>query len=123
MSSCVKGPGGELTMYLKHCHRSQHFVYGMGTGGNPRDASYLEALVELGLLLVNDAEAEIYLICLFKVRLDLHDLRESLFGIFVAPVAIVENANAVPEHRILWDMSECIYDQSQQLGIPWGLSG
>jgi hypothetical protein len=62
---------------------------------------YLKTLSELGLLLVYYSETEIDLVGLLEIRLDLHDLRESLLGIVVATIAIVENANSVPEHRIL----------------------
>lgn len=45
-----------------------------------RRVVYFKALLELLLLLVDDAQSEIDLIGFFKIRLHSHDLREGLFG-------------------------------------------
>lgn len=66
-----------------------------------RKKIYLETLWIFLLLLVNYAEAEINFIGLFKIGLDLHDLGKGLFGIVIAPITVIENSNAIPEHRIL----------------------
>lgn len=63
--------------------------------------SYLETLRVLLLLLVNYAETEINLICLFEVWLHAHDLGESLFCVLERAIAIVEDTNAVPEFGFL----------------------
>jgi hypothetical protein len=61
----------------------------------------VETLRELGLLLVYYTESEVDFVGLFKVGLDLHDLRESLLGIVVAAIAVVKDTNSVPKHGIL----------------------
>ena len=62
---------------------------------------YLQALLELGLLLVYDAQSEVDFIGLLKVGLDRHDLGEGFLGIIVAPVSIIQDSDPVPQHRIL----------------------
>jgi len=53
------------------------------------ECTYLERRSIFGLLLVDDAEPEVYLICLLKVGLHLHDLREGLFRVVKGAVTIV----------------------------------
>lgn len=63
--------------------------------------SYFKRLRILGLLLINYTQPEVDLVCLFKFRLDVHDLGESLLGVVVATISVVENTDSVPEHGIL----------------------
>lgn len=63
--------------------------------------AYLETLLVLGLLLVNDAETEINLVGLFKVGLHAHDLGKGLLGQLEGAISIVEDADAVPQLGIL----------------------
>ena len=53
------------------------------------------------LLLVDDAEAEKDLVCLVKVLVHLEHRRERLLGIVEGAIAVVEDADAVPELRVL----------------------
>jgi hypothetical protein len=62
----------------------------------------VQTLVELLLLFVNYAKAEVNLVGLFKCRLHAHNLRESLFGVLEGSVAIIEYSDAVPKLRLLW---------------------
>lgn len=64
--------------------------------------TYVETLVELLLLLVYYAQAEVNLICLFKGRLHAHDLREGFFGVLERAVAVIQDANAVPKLGFLY---------------------
>jgi hypothetical protein len=95
MSSSVSGRGGFSTIYLKH--------YEVVRAGNRYIAAstYVQTLVELLLLLVYYAEAEVNLVGLFKCRLHSHDLRKSLFSMLERSIAIVEDSDAVPELRFL----------------------
>jgi hypothetical protein len=61
------------------------------------DDTYVQTLVELLLLLVNYAEAEVDLVSLFEAWLHAHDLRESFLGMFEGTIAIVEDSYPVPE--------------------------
>ena len=63
-------------MYLKHWIEvsTQHV--------RETHVAYLQALLEFLLLFVDYAESEVDLVCLFKIWLHAHDLRESLFGVF-----------------------------------------
>lgn len=63
--------------------------------------AYLKTLGIFRLLFVYYSEAKVNLVCLFKVGLDLHNLGEGFLGIVVAAIAVVEDANAVPEHGVL----------------------
>lgn len=62
-------------MYLKH------WVHVRRGHANVFANTYIQTLVELLLLLVYYAEAEVDLVCLLKIGLHAHDLRESLFGV------------------------------------------
>lgn len=66
--------------------------------------AHIEALVILHLLLVDDAESKVDLICLVKARSHAHDLGKGFFGMVQRSVAIVEDANAVPQLRLLHDV-------------------
>lgn len=57
----------------------------------------IQTLLVLLLLLINDAQAEVNLIGLFEVGRHVHNLREGLLGMLERPVAIVENANPIPQ--------------------------
>lgn len=48
---------------------------------NANGTAHLKTLLKLLLLLVDYAEAEVDFVCLLKVRLHSHDLRESLFRV------------------------------------------
>lgn len=61
----------------------------------------LQTLIEFLLLLVNDAEAEINFVGLFKVGGHAHDLRESFFGMVERAIAVVENADSIPQFGLL----------------------
>lgn len=63
--------------------------------------TYVQTLVELLLLLVYYTQTEIDLIRFFEVGLHAHNLGEGLFGMLKRAVAVVENANAIPELRFL----------------------
>lgn len=73
MSSSVRGAGGELTMYLKHCVTVSTLQQPRRFGG-----THLKTLVELLLLLVYYSETEINLVSLVEVGLHLHHLGEGL---------------------------------------------
>jgi hypothetical protein len=62
-----------------------------------REETYVQALVELLLLLVNYAETEVDLVGLLEAWLHAHNLREGLFGMLEGPIAIIQDANAVPQ--------------------------
>ena len=72
-------------------------VSGWFRGSKWRQGTDLQTLLKLLLLLVDDAEAEVDLVRLFKARLHAHDLGEGLFGVFQRAIPIVENANSVPQ--------------------------
>ena len=79
-------------MYLKHCNtvsRSAATAVGRPT--------YLQALLKLLLLLVYYAEAEVNLVGFLKARVHAHDLGEGFFGVFERAIAIVKDADAIPE--------------------------
>ncbi len=61
----------------------------------------LQTRAVLLLLLVNYAEPEVYFVRLLEVGLHLHDLGECLFGVLQRPVAVIQDANAIPELRFL----------------------
>ena len=61
----------------------------------------LETLAVLLLLLVYYTQAEVDLVRLVEVGLHVHDLREGLFRMFEGAIAIVEDANAIPEFGLL----------------------
>lgn len=63
--------------------------------------TYIQALVELLLLLVYYSQAEINLICLLEVGFHAHDLGEGFFGVLKRAIAVVQNTNAVPEFGLL----------------------
>ena len=83
MSSSLNGLGGSATMYLKHCRYVSTVVI-----SDPRD-TYLQAQVELLLLLVNYTETEVYLVCLLEFWLHTHDLGESFLCVLERAVAVV----------------------------------
>jgi hypothetical protein len=61
-----------------------------------RDPTYLQTLLKLRLLLVDDAEAEVYLVRLLEVWLHTHNLREGFFGVLQRAIAVIKDPNAVP---------------------------
>jgi hypothetical protein len=60
-------------------------------------------LVELLLLLVYYAQAEINFIRLLKGGLHSHDLRKRLLGMLEGAIAIIENTNTIPEFGFLFE--------------------
>ena len=83
-------------MYLKHCRTistSCEIHLDCGT--------YLETLPEFLLLFIDDSQTKIDLVGLVKVRLHLHDLRESFFGVLQRPVTVIQNSDAIPKTRLL----------------------
>lgn len=69
------------------------------TGENVPEA--LQAGGELLLLLVDDTEAEVDFISFFEVWGYFDDTCEGFLGMFEAAVSVVENADAIPQFRIL----------------------
>ena len=65
------------------------------------DCPYLQALLELLLLLVDDAESEVNFIGLLEVRLHAHDLGEGFFSVLQRPISVIENAYAIPQFGFL----------------------
>lgn len=57
-------------------------VSGLCDTGLSVEVTYLQTLLIFLLLLVDYAQAKIYLICLFKIGLHAHDLGEGLFRMF-----------------------------------------
>lgn len=74
-------------------------------GAAARHETYLQTLDEFRLLLVYYTEAEVDLVGLVEIGLDLHDLRECLLCVVIAAIAIVENTDSIPEHRVLRQVS------------------
>lgn len=62
--------------------------------------THFETLLKLLLLLVNDTESEVDLVCLLEVGLHAHDLREGFLGVLQRAVAIVQDTNAIPKLRL-----------------------
>lgn len=61
----------------------------------------LQTLAELLLLLVDDSQAEINLVGLFKLGSHAHDLRESFLCVVEGAIAVIQDADAVPQLRFL----------------------
>jgi hypothetical protein len=82
-------------MYLKH--------YKVVRNGSRYVAAntHVQTLIELLLLLVYYAEAEVDLVGLFEGWLHAHDLRKCLFGVLEGSIAIVEDSNTIPKLRLL----------------------
>lgn len=118
MSSSVNGRGGSLTMYLKHCD-NQH----PSCSSTQSILTYLQTGRELLLLLVNDAETEIDLVGLLKARLHAHHLRKRLFGVLERAVAIVQNADTIPELGLLLYVSNHGSPRGDAGYIPLGPAG
>lgn len=85
-----------MTIYLKHCELSAP-----ATVLDEKETTYVKTLAELGLLLVDYAEAEINLVRFFEIRLNLHDLRKGFLGVVVTTVPIVEYTDPIPQHGVL----------------------
>lgn len=66
-----------------------------------KNVTYLKTLTKLLLLLVYDSQSEIDLVRLVEVGLHLHDLRECLLSMLKRPIAVVQDADAVPKTRLL----------------------
>jgi len=62
----------------------------------------IKTLIPLVLLFVYYSEPEVDFVCLLKIGLNVHNLRESLFSVVVAAIPVVQNADAIPQHRVLW---------------------
>ena len=82
-------------MYLKHYADVRCFQVILC-----RD-TYVQTLIELLLLLVDYAQAEVDLVGLLESRFHTHDLRKCLFGMLQRSVAIIEYTNAVPKLGLL----------------------
>lgn len=65
--------------------------------------AYLQALVELLLLLIDYTQAEVDFVGLFEVGSHAHDLRESFLCVVERTVAIIENTDAIPQFGLLQD--------------------
>lgn len=92
MSSSLNGRGGSVTIYLKHCEAISQLAIPAAEG-----PTYLQALLELLLLLVYYAEAEVDLVGFLEARVHAHDLREGFFGVLERAIAIVQDADTIPE--------------------------
>ncbi len=77
-------------------------------------------MLVLGLLLVNYTEPEVDLVGLFEVGLHAHDLRKRFLGMLQRPVAIVQDADAVPKFGLLVNVS-AIEDPRRLFWLPSGL--
>lgn len=81
MSSSVSGVGGELTMYLKHCNGRKSVNHSRSRGKRVGTAATdLKRVVVLLLLFVDDAEPEVYFVCLVEVWLHVHDVDKRIFS-------------------------------------------
>ena len=60
-----------------------------------------ETLLKFLLLLVDYAQPEVDLVCLLKIGLHTHDLREGFLGVFQGAIAVIEYTNPVPQLRFL----------------------
>ena len=69
-------------------------------------------------MLVDNAESEVDLICLLKVRLHAHDLGEGFFGVLQRPIPVVENAYAVPQFGFL-EMSAMVVGHTSFSACLW----
>jgi hypothetical protein len=63
--------------------------------------TYVQTLVEFLLLLVDYAQAKVDLVRLLEVGFHAHDLGEGLFGMFQGAIAVVQNADPIPQLRFL----------------------
>lgn len=63
--------------------------------------AYLQALLKLLLLFIDNAKSEVDLVRLFKVRLHSHNLRECFLSMIERSVTVVQNPNSVPKLRLL----------------------
>ena len=79
-------------MYLKHC-----YMVSQPAAMNGKGAAYLQALLELLLLLVYYTEAEVYLVGFLEAWIHAHDLGEGFLGVFERAIAIVEDTDTIPE--------------------------
>ena len=98
MSSSVRGRGGSLTMYLKHLKsvsKAEPAIY------TPYIWTYLQALVELLLLLVDYTQSEVDFVGLFEIRGHSHNLRESFLRMIKRAIAVIEDTNPIPQFRFL----------------------
>ena len=84
-----------MTIYLKHYVDVRCFLTIL------RRDTYVQALIELLLLLVYYTQAEVDLVGLFESRFHAHDLRKCFFGVLQRSVAIIEYTNAVPKLGLL----------------------
>lgn len=117
MSSSVNGRGGLRTMYLKHW-RAISLIQGVGN----KD-TYVEALVELLLLLVNYAEAEVDFIGLLEVGLHAHHLRKCFLGVLEGSITIIEYSDAIPQFGFLIKVSILSELGAAQDHLPWDRTG
>ena len=86
-------------------------------------ATYVQALVELLLLLVYYAEAEVYFVGLLEVGLHAHNLGKGLFGVFKRAIAVVQDANAIPELWFLQLVSIKSFGDLNECDVPWDPTG
>lgn len=62
---------------------------------------YLQRLVELVLLLVDNAQSEVDLIGFLKVGCHAHDLGKGLFRVVQGTISVIQDADSVPEFGFL----------------------
>lgn len=77
--------------------------------------THLKTLAIFLLLLVYYAKPEVDFVGLLEAGLHLHDLGESFLGVVQRSVAIVQDADSVPELRFLRDSSQWIVDKAGSL--------
>lgn len=87
-----------------------------------RGDTNLQALSELLLLLVDYAEAKVYLVCLLKVWLHAHDLGEGFLRVFQGTIAVVQNPNSVPQFGFLNETCKHRALHEREEVAPWDLS-
>ena len=85
-------------MYLKHLKtvsKAEPAIYTLYIW------TYLQALVELLLLLVDYTQSEVDFVGLFEVRGHSHNLRESFLRMIKRAIAVIEDTNPIPQFRFL----------------------
>jgi hypothetical protein len=72
------------------------------------DLAYLQALLELLLLLVDYTESEVDFICLLEVRLHSHDLGKCFLGMVERSITVVQDSYSVPKLGLLRLVRACV---------------
>jgi hypothetical protein len=91
VSETLYGEGGDVSE-RQRAHR---------TPPRRTKCAYFEALLKLLLLLVDDAESEVDFVGLLELGVHLENRGEGLLGVIERPIAVVQDADAVPQVRVL----------------------